>query len=338
MTQIVGNSEWANSVRDMIAQVARFGSSVLIAGPSGTGKELIARRLHLESPRSERPFVPVDCASIPGTLFASQLFGHVKGAFTGANAAALGCFRAAEGGTVFLDEIGELDLELQSSLLRVIQERRVTPLGSHESHPIDVRIVAATNRNLSQEVAAGRFRLDLYYRLNVVSLESAPLASRRGDVLLLAEHFLQNICNEFEIPLKRFTPAAAAALLAYSWPGNVRELQNVVERAIVLTDGEEIDSKFIPRDGSETTAPTVAVATTSTADRAPQPQGDFTRQVEREVSGDWQSLAENERDHLRRTLEFTHYNQSAAARLLEIDYRLLQRRIKKYRIDIPAAK
>lgn len=338
MTQIVGNSEWANSVRDMIAQVARFGSSVLIAGPSGTGKELIARRLHLESPRSERPFVPVDCASIPGTLFASQLFGHVKGAFTGANAAALGCFRAAEGGTVFLDEIGELDLELQSSLLRVIQERRVTPLGSHESHPIDVRIVAATNRNLSQEVAAGRFRLDLYYRLNVVSLESAPLASRGGDVLLLAEHFLRNICHEYEIPLKQFTPAAAAGLLSYSWPGNVRELQNVVERAIVLTDGAEIDAKFIPRVGSEAATPAVAEATTSTVDRAPQPQADFTRQVEREAGGDWQSLAENEKDHLRRTLEFTRYNQSAAARLLEIDYRLLQRRIKKYRIDIPAAK
>ena len=171
---IVGHSEWVEQTRAVIRAVAGYSSSVLITGASGTGKELIARAIHNLSPRSVQRFIPVDCASITGPLFASHMFGHLKGAFTGATYNAVGCFRAAEGGTIFLDEIGELDLELQAKLLRVLQERVVTPVGSHDGMPVDVRILAATNRDLQQEVAAGRFREDLYFRLNVVSIQSSP--------------------------------------------------------------------------------------------------------------------------------------------------------------------
>jgi len=318
--QIVGISLWANEVRQRIAQVAPFTSNVLITGPSGTGKELIARSIHLSSGRAGGPFIPVDCASIPGTLFSSQLFGHVKGAFTGAASAALGCFRAAEGGTIFLDEVGELDLELQSNLLRVIQQRQVTPVGSHEPIPIDVRIVAATNRDLRQEVAAGRFRLDLYYRLDVVSVDSVPLKDRLEDIEPLSEYILQQMEVERELPRKRLSQAAVRMMMAYDWPGNVRQLQNILERAVVLSQGELIGPEWIPRiDDTAMPLPAAGqvVPADAAADSVETPEG-------------WLTYSENEKEHLRRTLEQTGYNQSAAARLLEIDYRLLLRRMKKH--------
>ncbi|MDH3717210.1 MAG: sigma-54 dependent transcriptional regulator [Planctomycetota bacterium] len=313
MDRIIGTSEWSDEVRAKIARISRFTSSALITGPSGTGKELIARSIHEQSPRAGRPFIPVDCAAIPGTLFSSQLFGHVKGAFTGASGDALGCFRAAEGGTIFLDEVGELEFELQAKLLRVIQERQVTPIGSHRPIPIDVRIVAATNRNLDQEVAASRFRLDLFYRLDVLSIASDPLKDRPEDIEPLARYFVETTCREFEIPAKRLTPAAIRMMQAYDWPGNVRQLQNIVERAIVMSETLEIGPEFIPRiDDTAVPDPTLVSEPGSST-----PSG-------------WRTMADNERDHIRRTLEFTGYNQSAAARLLEIDYRLLMRRIKKF--------
>ena len=321
MDQIVGISPWAHQVRQRIAQVAPYGSSVLITGPSGTGKELIARSIHVSSGRAAGPFIPVDCASIPGTLFASQLFGHVKGAFTGASAAAIGCFRAAEGGTIFLDEVGELDIELQSKLLRVIQERQVTPVGSHEPVPIDVRIVAATNRDLRQELANNRFRLDLYYRLDVLSLDSVPLKDRSEDIEPLSEYFLERMVEEREMPRKRLSPAAVRMMRAYDWPGNVRQLQNILERAVVLSQDDVIGPEWIPR--IDDTAMPLPV----TAECAPSENGAAPTPVETEG---WLSHAENEKEHLRRTLEHTGYNQSAAARLLEIDYRLLLRRMKKH--------
>jgi len=318
--QIVGISLWAKEVRQRVAQVAPFTSNVLITGPSGTGKELIARSIHLSSGRADGPFIPVDCASIPGTLFSSQLFGHVKGAFTGASAAALGCFRAAEGGTIFLDEVGELDLELQSNLLRVIQERRVTPVGSHESIPIDVRIVAATNRDLRKEVAAGRFRLDLYYRLDVVSVDSVALKDRLEDIEPLSQYILDRMVVERDLPRKRLSSAALRMMQAYDWPGNVRQLQNILERAVVLSQDEAIGPEWIPRiDDTALPLPTASPATLAedTADSVSSPEG-------------WLTYSDNEKEHLRRTLEQTGYNQSAAARLLEIDYRLLLRRMKKH--------
>jgi DNA-binding NtrC family response regulator len=321
VSPIIGISKWSDDVRAQILQVAPFTSSVLITGPSGTGKELIARSIHDSSQRAGRPFVPVDCASIPGSLFASQLFGHVKGAFTGASSDTLGCFRAAEGGTIFLDEVGELELDLQAKLLRVIQERQVTPLGSHQPVPIDVRIVAATNRDLAQEVAKGGFRLDLFYRLDVVSIDSAPLKDRIEDIEPLAEYFVESICREFGMAVRRFTPAAVRMMRAYDWPGNVRQLQNIVERAIVLSTSTEIDAELIPRiDDTAIPAPSSAAATAD---------GSASDATARPPAG-WKTMADNERDHLRRTLEVTGYNQSAASRLLEIDYRLLVRRMKKY--------
>jgi transcriptional regulator with PAS, ATPase and Fis domain len=321
--QIVGISPWAREVRLRIAQVAPYGSSVLITGPSGTGKELIARSIHVSSGRANGPFIPVDCASIPGTLFASQLFGHVKGAFTGASAAALGCFRAAEGGTIFLDEVGELDIELQSKLLRVIQERQVTPVGSHEPIPIDVRIIAATNRDLRQELANNKFRLDLYYRLDVLSLGSVPLKERSEDIEPLSEYFLDRMVEDREMPRKRLTAAAVRMMRAYDWPGNVRQLQNILERAVVLSQGDEIGPEWIPRmddTAMPLPAPTAPVANGALSD-------DSAAALPTEG---WLSHADNEKEHLRRTLEHTGYNQSAAARLLEIDYRLLLRRMKKH--------
>lgn len=325
MNELIGNSPWAGNVRRSIEQVAGCGSSVLIVGPSGTGKELIAQAIHQRSPRAGGPFVAVDCTSIPPSLFPSQLFGHVKGAFSGATTSTLGSFRAADGGTIFLDEIGELYPELQAQLLRVIQQRAVIPVGSHHSIPIDVRIIAATSRRLAAEVDAGRFRLDLYYRLNVVRVETTPLRDRPEDVEPLCRYFLDRLSVDRGLPPKRLSPSAIDVLSACDWPGNVRQLQNVLERAVVFTRPEEItDQHVLPLLEPE--------VTTRTTDRA--------EAVEPSGPGDdldsWPTLAESERRLIQQTLERTFYNQSAAARLLDIDRRLLARKIRKYGIFLPS--
>src|SRR5687768_6495486 len=219
-TVIVGQSAPTVRLRAEIDRIAPFTSNVLITGPSGTGKELVARQIHARSPRAEQPFIPVDCASMSGELMSSQLFGHVAGAFTGANCEALGCFRAASRGTIFLDEIGELEYALQSRLLRVLQEYVVTPVGSHQGERVDVRVVAATNRDLRAEVAAGRFREDLYYRLHVVRLRTIALRDRPGDIPPLAEAFLSELANE-GLPRCSLPPDANDVLVAFDWPGNV---------------------------------------------------------------------------------------------------------------------
>jgi DNA-binding NtrC family response regulator len=327
-TQIVGQSSWTRSLRERIGLVAGFSSNVLITGPSGTGKELIARAIHEHSPRAGEPFVPVDCTALTGELFASHLFGHVKGAFTGADYERMGCFRAAEKGTILLDEIGELSSDLQSKLLRAIQERVVVPVGSERPVPIDVRIVAATNRNLAEEVRRARFRLDLFYRLNVVSLETLPLAERRDEIEPLAIHFLEKMTREHGLPRKRFSPAALLALQAYPWPGNVRELQNVVERAVIFAPGDMIDSRELPFDGIPAAEP-IAARDSSLADVdvAVDALGSESR---------WSTLVDIEREHIRATLARTSFNQSAAAELLGIDRSSLARKIDRYGISIPA--
>ncbi len=213
---IVGHSRWASRIRGRIARAAASAATVLITGPTGTGKELIARAIHAQSRRAGKPFVAVDCAAIAGTLFASQMFGHQKGAFTGAAYESAGYFRGADGGTIFLDEVGELELDLQTKLLRVLQERLVVPVGGHEGIPVNVRVIAATNRDLARAVAAGEFREDLYYRLYVISLTTTPLRDRAEDIEPLACDLLERLAMRNSLPVPRLSPAALKQLHAYA--------------------------------------------------------------------------------------------------------------------------
>lgn len=331
---IIGESAWAREIRESIRRVASHDASILITGPSGTGKEMIARSIHACSCRGDEAFVPVDCAAAASSLWASQLFGHVKGAFTGANYESLGCFRSAEGGTLFFDEVGELAPHLQCHLLRVLQERRVIPVGTHQSYPVDVRVIAATNRDLATRVKAGTFRLDLYFRLNVVTLATTPLCQRVEDIEPLTRHFLDRLTVRIGSPRKWLSPDAMAKLRDYDWPGNIRELQNTLERAVVFSDGELIGQEllsFEPQSSSAASAPHEHAAYERDAQHFYPPCGD-TANYGNAASQHWKTLAEHEAAYLLKTLEHTHYNQSAAARLLNINRQLLRRKLKKYRL------
>jgi DNA-binding NtrC family response regulator len=333
---LVGQSEWMEQLRSVIQAVAPYSSSVLITGPSGTGKELIARAIHHLSPRAACRFIPVDCASITGPLFASHMFGHLKGSFTGASYNAVGCFRAADGGTIFLDEIGELDLELQAKLLRVLQERVVTPVGSHDGAPVDVRVIAASNRDLQIEVAAGRFREDLYFRLNVVSVETRALRERGDDVELLAEHILERLAAENGMPLKHLSDAARRQLHTYDWPGNIRELENAIERAILFSSGDEIDTHILPgASAGEEEVATIGFAKAVADMEAASSDNTQPFGVHDGDEAHWPTAAEVEKDHIVRTLDFAAHNQSAAARLLDIDRHQLRRRMQEYGLMTP---
>ncbi len=339
---LIGESVWVEETRKRIKQVAGYRSNVLIQGPTGTGKELIARAIHTHSQRASGPFIPVNCSAIPNSLFASQLFGHVRGAFTGAEHSAMGCFRAAEGGTIFLDEIGELDLDVQAKLLRVLQDREVTPVGSHQSKSVDVRVIAATNRDLQLDVDEERFRLDLFYRVNVIVISTQPLLDRPEDIQALANHILAKASIENGLPLKRLSPEVLSLFQAHDWPGNVRELGNVLERALLFSDDEVVgvdaldeliklwEERGQAKGGMPWLHPKTypSLSQTSSHRSVSQNVGPVPR-------GKWPTLAEMEADYLRRTLEETFYNQSAAARVLDVDRKLLSRKIKKYDIALP---
>src|SRR5215813_2288407 len=243
---IVGKSEAMLKIFDLVGQVAASRSTVLLQGESGTGKELIAKAIHLNSPRKDRPFVPVNTGSVPPDLLESTLFGHVKGAFTSAIASKKGLFEVADRGTLFLDEIGTMSMDTQAKILRVLQDRKFMHLGGVQEIQVDVRIIAATNVDLRHMVREGRFREDLFYRLNVITIELPPLRQRKEDIPLLVEHFLKKYAEENDRPVRRITPEALRPLLAYSWPGNVRELENVIERAVVLSSGSEINADLLP--------------------------------------------------------------------------------------------
>jgi DNA-binding NtrC family response regulator len=243
---IVGKSEPMLKIFDLVAQVANSRSTVLLQGESGTGKEVIAKALHLNSPRHDRPFVPVNTGSMPTDLLESTLFGHVKGAFTSAIASKKGLFEMADRGTLFLDEIATMGLDTQAKILRVLQDRRFMHLGGVQEVQVDVRIIAATNVDLRQAVRDGRFREDLFYRLNVITIELPPLRQRREDIPLLVDFFLKKYAEENDRPARRITPEALRPLMSYAWPGNVRELENVIERAVVLSSGTEIALDLLP--------------------------------------------------------------------------------------------
>jgi DNA-binding NtrC family response regulator len=243
---IVGKSEPMLKIFDLVAQVANSRSTVLLQGESGTGKEIIAKALHLNSPRRDRPFVPVNTGSMPTDLLESTLFGHVKGAFTSAIASKKGLFEIADRGTLFLDEIATMSLETQAKILRVLQDRRFMHLGGIQEIQVDVRIIAATNIDLRQLVREGRFREDLFYRLNVITIELPPLRQRREDIPLLVQFFLKKYAEENDRPVRRITPEALRPLMSYAWQGNVRELENVIERAVVLSSGTDITVDLLP--------------------------------------------------------------------------------------------
>lgn len=303
LTGLVGRSRALAEVADLVSRVADSSATVLVTGPSGSGKELIARALHGESSRRTHRFVPVNCAAIPDTLLESELFGYKKGAFTDARSDRRGLFQEADRGTLFLDEIGDLPLGLQAKILRVLQEREVRPLGASESESIDVRVVAATHRDLRVAVREGKFREDLFYRLAVIEIGVPPLRDRPEDIVPLAEHFLRKVSARSEKTVTGFAGAALKRLESYHWPGNARELENAIERAVALCRGETITPGDLP-------------ATLSTT-----PTTDFlAAAAEREMTLDELTMA-----YVRRVLERTGNNKKRAARLLGIDRRTIQR-------------
>jgi len=313
-----------------VEKVARTNSTVLVLGESGTGKELIARAVHRLSGRSGR-MVPVNCGAIPEDILESELFGHEKGSFTGAIATRIGRFQMAEGGTIFLDEIGEMSPKLQVKLLRVLQERKVEPVGSTRCVDVDVRVIAATNKDLRAEVRAGRFREDLYYRLQVVPIMLAPLRERDDDVMVLARHFMDRTCQGMEKSTLRFSAEAEGTLRKYSWPGNIRELENLIERLAILVEGETVNSRDLPEYMWQGVAPLSAPAMTgSTATSS------FMTIEEIPVSGvDFNALVEGfETKLIHLAMARTNGNKKAAAKLLHLNRTTLVEKIKKKGLEV----
>ena len=300
----IGKSPAFHSILEIVNAIAARKCPVIVTGETGVGKEMVARQIHCASDRADKVFVPVDCTTLTGQLFESQLFGHAKGAFTGAVDSTMGFFRAANGGTIFLDEISEIPLELQAKFLRVLQQQCVTPLGSTKSYPIDVRILCATNRDLSTMVDEGGFRSDLYYRLNVVNLEVPPLRERKEDIMPLAEYFLENQSAFYSEPAKILCQDVKNLLLNYSWPGNIRELANAIERSYVLSLGEEIDSAALPFE--------IIIA-----------------KSEAYPANELPTLDEVQRQIITKTLKLTRGKKLAAAKILGVERRRLNRLIER---------
>ncbi|MHB8770100.1 MAG: sigma-54-dependent Fis family transcriptional regulator [Syntrophales bacterium] len=310
-SDIVGHSSVMQDVFGLVAQVADSNTTVLIHGETGTGKELVARAIHRKSPRLKGPLVQVNCAAIPDTLIESELFGHERGAFTGALHNRRGRFEEAHGGTIFLDEVGELSAAAQAKLLRVLQEKQFQPLGSARVVKVDVRVIAATNRILEQDLATGRFRADLFYRLNVFPIYLPPLRDRGSDILLLADHFVLKYAREMAKPPLKISPAVSDILLAYHWPGNVRELENCMERAVLLAGQDTIETAHLP----------------------PSLQA-LARVDERKEQGKLNTVVEaQERALILGALKETGGNQTRAAKLLGTTKRIIQYRIQKLGID-----
>ncbi len=299
---LIGESEAMARVRDSIAKVASTSATVLIAGESGTGKELVARAIHYNSPRASAPFVPVNCGAIPNELLESELFGHMKGAFTGANETRAGFFQTADGGTIFLDEISKTSLSMQVKLLRVLQDKEVCMVGSSRSRRVDVRILASTNKDLSGLIKKGVFREDLFFRINVVTIEIPPLRERGDDILLLTQYFTNKFAEKLGKPTLRFSDDALQVLKNYHWPGNVRELENVIQRLVVMTDGDVIEVPDLPS---------------------------LMRFSALRENGFNRTLAEMEFDYIQNVLTSANGNKTRAAEILGIDRKTLRDKINK---------
>jgi transcriptional regulator with PAS, ATPase and Fis domain len=297
-----------SEVKQTALDLAPRRSTVMILGETGSGKEILARYIHGNSPRAQKPFIPVDCSSLSDTLFESELFGHVKGAFTGATRDSLGFIRAADGGTLFLDEIGELTLHLQAKLLRVLQEKCVIPVGDFRARPVDIRVISATNKQLDGMVREGAFRQDLFFRLNVVVLKLPPLRERQADIIPLAEHFLKTQAELYGESVKHLAPQTITLLQEYGWPGNVRELANVMEHAHVIASGSQVTLDDLP----------------------PRLQAAGGMDTPEDLS-----LQDIERCTIAKALKKMSFNKAAAARLLGINIQRLNRRIVRLNIRIP---
>jgi len=315
--QVVGQSKAIQQVLDLCGKVAPTNATVLLTGETGTGKELTARRIHAMSPRRAKPFIAINCAALPETLLESELYGHEKGAFTGANVSKPGLFELCQGGTLMLDEVGEMPLSLQVKLLRVLEERQIRRVGGTQTLAVDVRVVAATNRDLKAEVSANRFRADLYYRLNVFPIQLPPLRNRAEDLTSLVNHFLHCYGKSTDGKVVEITSDAMSCLFAYPWPGNIRELRNVMERAVLLAENGTIDCEQLPAEVRQS-LPNVAPETVVVG------------------TGDSASvLASHERRMVLQALVDTDWNKAAAARKLGISWDNLRYRIKKYGLRPP---
>ncbi|KPL25176.1 MAG: hypothetical protein AMJ75_01720 [Phycisphaerae bacterium SM1_79] len=306
---IIGQSTSMKKVEELVRKVGPTDTTVLVWGESGTGKELVARAIHRHSSRSDKPFVAVDCGSLVENLFESELFGHVKGSFTGATATKYGRFELANGGTLFFDEIGNISINIQTKLLRVLQEREITKVGSAQVIKVDVRIVAATNKDLHKAVKAGAFREDLFYRLSVVPITLPPLRERRDDILLLANHFLKKYNKKRKKNLRAISDQAMKALVGYDWPGNVRELENAIERAVVLAENDTIKPSDLLYYGLSVQSPAMS------------------------DPGKPQRLIDIEKEHIAKTLKMFSGHRGKTADWLGIDRKTLRAKLKRYGIE-----
>ena len=322
---LLGNSEQIRKLRNQTRKLARSQAPVFISGESGSGKELVARMIHLQGPRRDGPFIAVNCGAIPSELMESEFFGHKKGSFTGAVENKDGLFRSAHGGTLLLDEVADLPLAMQVKLLRAIQEKAVRPVGDSKEVPVDIRLLSATHKNLPELVQDGSFRQDLFYRINVIELSVPPLRERKDDIGLLAEHILQRIAREYECEPATLTPDAIERLKTYDFPGNVRELENILERAFTLCDAERISAADLHMgNGAPPAIPSAGtrnpVADAPEGTEVPLPEGEI------DLEGYLESI---ERQAIEKALEATRWNKTAAAKRLGISFRALRYRLKK---------
>ncbi|HET9804429.1 MAG TPA: sigma-54 dependent transcriptional regulator [Candidatus Acidoferrum sp.] len=321
LDNILGQSSKMRAIFELIQTVAPQSSRVLVTGESGTGKELVARAIHENSQRSQAPFITINCGAFPETLLESELFGYVKGAFTGANENRQGLFQAAHGGTLFMDEIGNMSLTMQVKLYRVLQEGKVRPIGSTEEIDVDVRVIAATNKDFEKEISEGRFREDLYYRLSVIPIQLPPLRERREDIALLARHFLERFRKSMDKPIIGISAEVLRKLEAYDWPGNVRELENTIERAIALESGPEITLGSLPDRVAGYAGPSASLNGNGPVPGFPEGGLNFE-----------QEIAEAERRYIAAALERADGVRTKAAELLHISYRSFRHYAKKHNL------